>query len=228
MLFKDEHVPSLLPKIIFMIAISCASLLAAYLMFGDVSSIPSWLRSYAINGYFTRQVILIFFLFVYISRLSITVFVFLQRKMGWIETILISCLMSFALYSFARYGGNSLLPLNALDYLGILLFLGGSWINTYSEYTRYTWKKKKENKGKLYTGGLFKFSMHINYFGDTILFIGLALITQSFSLLIIPLIMALNFVFYLIPSLDKYLAKKYGNEFKKYAATTKKFIPGIY
>ena len=228
MIFKDEHDFSPLPKCFFMAAIITASLLTGYLMFKDVNGLASWLKPYAINGNFTRQVVLMFCLLFYGSRLFITVFVFLKRKMGWMETILISGLMSFALFSFARVGGSSQLPLNALDYLGLILFLGGSWINTYSEYTRHIWKKNEKNKGRPYTKGLFKYSMHINYFGDIVLFSGLALITQSFSLLVIPLIMALNFVFFLIPSLDKYLEQKYGEEFTEYAKSTKKFIPGIY
>ncbi len=228
MLFKDEHNFSLLPKCFFMAAIITASLLSGYLMFKDVNSLASLLKPYAINGNFTRQVLLMFCLLFYVSRLFITAFVFLKRKMGWGETVLVSGLMSFALFSFARVGGNSHLPLNILDYLGFILFLGGSWINTYSEYTRHIWKKSDINKGKLYTGGLFKYSMHINYFGDIVLFSGLALITQNFVLLVIPLIMALNFVFFLVPSLDKYLDKKYSDEFKVYAGRTKKLIPGVY
>ena len=136
--------------------------------------------------------------------------------------------MSLALFSFAFVGGNSQIAINALDYSGIILYLTGSWINTQSEYTRHIWKQNEQNKGKLYTDGLFKYSVHINYFGDLLLFIGLALITQSFSLLIIPLIMALNFVIYVIPSLDKYLENKYGDDFIEYASRTKKLIPGIY
>jgi steroid 5-alpha reductase family enzyme len=136
--------------------------------------------------------------------------------------------MSLALFSFAHIGGCSPVKINALDYSGIILFLIGSWMNTQSEYTRYIWKKNEDHKGKLYTAGLFKYSMHINYFGDIILFTGFALITQSFSLLIIPLVMALNFIFFIIPRLDKYLASKYGDEFNEYAARTKKLIPGIY
>ena len=89
-------------------------------------------------------------------------------------------------------------------------------------------KKKIENKGRLYTKGLFKYSMHINYFGDIVLFTGLALIAHSFSLLFIPLVMALNFIFFIIPRLDKYLEKKYGDEFIEYAQRTKKFIPLVY
>lgn len=228
MIFKDEHDFSLLPKCFFMAAIITASLLAGYLMFVDETSLFSQLKPYAINGNFTRQVILMFCLLFYVLRLFITVFVFLKRKMAWSEMLLVSGLMSFALFSFAKVGGNSRQPVGALDYFGILLYLFGSWLNTYSEYTRHIWKKKGENKGNLYTGGLFKYSMHINYFGDIVLFSGLALITQSFSLLVIPIVMALNFVFFIIPRLDKYLANKYGDEFKKYADRTKKLIPGIY
>jgi len=40
--------------------------------------------------------------------------------------------------------------------------------------------------------------------------------------------MALNFVFIIIPRLDKYLANKYGGQFQEYSGRTKNFIPGIY
>jgi len=228
MIFKDEHDFSLLPKIVFMTAISCVSLLAGYLMFTDVNELHNWLKPHAINGNFTRQVILMFCLLFYVSRLFITVFVFLKRKIAWSEMLLVSGLMSFALFSFAKVGGNSHQLVGALDYFSIFLYLFGSWLNTYSEYTRHTWKKQDKNKERLYTKGLFKYSMHINYFGDIVLFTGFALITYSFSLLVIPIIMALNFIFFIIPRLDKYLANKYGEEFKEYSARTKKFIPGIY
>ncbi len=228
MIFKDEHDFSLLPKIVFMTAISCASLLAGYLMFTDVNELYDLLKPYAINGDFKRQVILMFLLVFYILRLSITVFIFLKRKMAWSEMLLVSGLMSFVLFSFAKVGGNSYQPVGALDCFSIFLYLFGSWLNTYSEYTRHIWKKQEVNKGRPYTEGLFKSSMHINYFGDIVLFTGFALITYSFSLLVIPLIMALNFIFFIIPRLDNYLAKKYGEEFKEYAGRTKKFIPGFY
>ena len=70
--------------------------------------------------------------------------------------------------------------------------------------------------------------MHINYFGDIVLFTGFAMITHRFSMLVIPSIMTLNFVFIIIPSLDRYLEKKYGAEFGDYSKKTKKFIPLIY
>jgi len=228
LIFKDEYDNSSLTRWFFITVIFIVIIVCGLLMFADVMTIGGWLESYKIKGNLTRQIILLICLTIYFLRLLITVFVFLKRKMGWIETILISGLMFLALYSFAKVGGGSQLPLNAFDVIGIFLFLAGSYLNTASEYKRYAWKKIIENKGHLYTDGLFKHSMHINYLGDIILFTGLALITQSFSLLVIPLIMALNFIFFIIPRLDKYLANKYGEEFKEYARRTKKFIPFIY
>jgi steroid 5-alpha reductase family enzyme len=136
--------------------------------------------------------------------------------------------MTFVLYAFASVGGSNKQVVGAVEIIGILLYLSGSYINTHSEYYRHVWKLKEENKGRLYTGGLFSLAMHINYFGDIILFTGLAMITHSLSMLVIPLIMALNFVFYIIPSLDRYLENKYKSEFNDYANKTKKLIPMIY
>ncbi len=197
-------------------------------MFADEWVADSWMEPYKINGDFTRRVILMVCLIIYFFRLLITVFVLLKRKIVWVETIIILILMSFSLFLFAKVGGSNLLPVGIIEIAGIILFLAGSYLNTASEYKRYAWKRKVENKGHLYTEGLFKYSMHINYFGDIVLFTGLALIAQSIRLLIIPLTMALNFVFFIIPGLDKYLAKKYGEEFKEYAPRTKKFIPLVY
>lgn len=228
MIFKNEHNISLLSKCFFMITILATILVAGWLMFAGMNGLFSWLKPHAIRGDFLRRFILMSCLIFYFLRLLITVFVFLKRRMVWVEAIVITILMSFVLFSFAKVGGNNHQSIGIIEIIGILLYLLGSYLNTRSEYTRHTWKKKEKNKGRLYTEGLFKYSMHINYFGDVILFAGFAMITHSFTMLIIPLIMASNFAFYIIPSLDKYLEKKYGEEFKEYAGRTKKLIPMIY
>ena len=73
-------------------------------------------------------------------------------------------------------------------------------------------EEKNKNKGRLYTE-LFKYSMHINYFGDTIFFTGFAFLTASLYAFIIPIFMTLGFIFKYIPSLDKYLDNRYKEEF---------------
>ena len=117
--------------------------------------------------------------------------------------------------------------IGAFEVIGVLLYLSGSYLNTHAEYSRHIWKLKKENKGRLYTGGLFSLSMHINYFGDIVLFTGLAMITHI-SMLVIPLLMSVNFVFNIIPALDRHLEKRYQDEFRDYSGKTKILIPWIY
>ncbi len=70
--------------------------------------------------------------------------------------------------------------------------------------------------------------MHINYFGDAVTYIGLALINMELVCFLISMGIIVNFVVLQIPMLDKHLSKKYGNEFTEYAKNTKKFIPLIY
>ena len=188
----------------------------------------TWVKQYQLSSDLARRILIAACLIIYFVRLQVTVWVFQKRKWTWLETITITVLMSFVLYSFAKVGGNNQQVVGYVEAIGILLYLSGSYLNTNSEYYRHVWKLKAENQGRLYTRGLFSLSMHINYFGDIVLFTGLAMATHSLSMLVIPLIMALNFVFNIIPSLDRYLEKKYKDEFSDYARTTKKFIPLIY
>ena len=180
------------------------------------------------TGDLLRRILIASCLIIYFVRLQVTVWFFQKRKWTWLETITITVLMSFVLYAYASTGGNNKQIVGAVEAIGIFLYLSGSYINTHSEYYRHVWKLKEENKGRLYTGRLFGFAMHINYFGDIVLFTGLALVTHSLSMLIIPLVMTINFIFNIIPSLDRYLEEKYKEDFLNYSKNTKKLIPKIY
>ena len=228
MIFIDNYDSSFWNKSIFSGCIILTLFATLWLMFAEYATSDAWLNQYQMNGDLVRRVLIAFCLIIYFVRLQVTVWVFQKRKWTWLETITISVLMSFVLYAFASVGGNNKQVVGAVEIIGILLYLSGSYINTHSEYYRHVWKLKEENKGRLYTEGLFSLAMHINYFGDIVLFTGLAMITHSLSMLVIPLVMALNFVFFIIPSLDRYLEKKYKDEFKDYSKKTKKLIPMIY
>ena len=76
--------------------------------------------------------------------------------------------------------------------LGVALYIAGSFLNTGSELQRKRWKERPENKGRLFTGGFFRYALHINYFGDEVLFAGYALITGQAWALLVPLLMAAN------------------------------------
>ena len=228
MIFIDQYDSSFLKKSLCSSCILITVFTTLWLMFADYAITSTWLKQHQLSGDLVRRILIASCLIIYFVRLQGTIWIFQKRKWTWLETMTITVLMSFVLYVFAKVGGNNKQVVGVVELIGIVLYLSGSYINTHSEYLRHVWKLKEENRGRLYTKGLFSLSMHINYFGDIVLFTGLALITHSLSMLVIPLIMGVNFVFNIIPSLDRYLEKKYTDEFRNYSKKTKKFIPLIY
>jgi steroid 5-alpha reductase family enzyme len=228
MIFIDNYDRSFWNKSLFSGCIILTLFATLWLMFADYATSNTRLKEYQLTGDLLRRILMASCLIIYFVRLQVTVWVFQKRKWTWLETITITVPMSFVLYAYARVGGNNKHVVGAVEVIGILLYLSGSYINTHSEYYRHVWKLKEENRGRLYTEGLFGLAMHINYFGDIVLFTGLAMVTYNLSMLVIPLIMAMNFIFNIIPSLDKYLEMKYRDEFRDYSRKTKKLIPMIY
>jgi protein-S-isoprenylcysteine O-methyltransferase Ste14 len=165
---------------------------------------------------------------VYFLRVVVTAFYLLKRKMGWGEGVLIGVWIAAIHILFASLGGADPHALGPMDLAAMLLYVFGSFLNTGSELQRKWWKERPENKGRLYTGGLFHYSQHINYFGDELLFTGYALITGSAWALLVPLLMLAGFVFFNIPELDKHLRAHYGAEFEEYARRTRRFVPFVY
>jgi protein-S-isoprenylcysteine O-methyltransferase Ste14 len=228
MAFHDEHSPSIPAKVVIPAGVLAGTLLPAILMSGYVDGLSDLLKYERVQGNSWRQIIILSCSLVYFIRLIIGLFVFLNRKISWFEGGLVSFLFFLMFYLFGVSAGSHPEPIGLLDIVGIFLFLAGSTINTLAEYQRFVWKRKTENQGRLYTRGLFKYSMHINYFGDSVCYVGLALITLELGYLMVPIVIILNFIVLQIPLLDDHLSRKYENEFREYAKRTKKFVPFIY
>lgn len=163
-----------------------------------------------------------------VLRFVLTLFVLLKRKIHNAE--LISVPIAFACYyiGFALFAQTRAAGFGMLDIIAIAVFALGCVLNTGSEMQRYRWKKNPENKGHLYTEGLFKHSMHINFLGDILWVSAFAIATQNLWALSVPLVLIGFFVFDAIPNLDAYLSKRYSDEFPAYAAKTKKLLPWVY
>ena len=164
---------------------------------------------------------------VYFIRVTLGLFVLLKRRFDWSEAAIVGSLFS-GLHLLFAWLARDAGPLGPVDGLAVLLYGLGSVLNTGSELGRHRFKADPANRGKLYTGGLFRWSMHINYFGDSLLFSGFALLTTSAWAWAVPGLMTAGFVLQHIPTLDAYLIKRYGADFERYAARTKKFIPFVY
>ena len=228
MAFQDEHAPSYPAKVVLCAGVLAGTLLAAVLTSGYADWLSDLLKYERVQGNSWRQIIILFCSLLYFVRLVIGMFVFLKRKISWFEGGLVSFLFFIMFYLFVVSAGSHPEPIGLLDITGIFLFLAGSSINTLAEYQRFAWKRKPENQGRLYTRGLFKYSMHINYFGDGVCYVGLALLTLELVCLFISIVIILNFIVLQIPLLDKHLRNKYENEFEDYSKRTKKFVPFIY
>lgn len=164
---------------------------------------------------------------IYWMRTTFGLFVLLKRRFAWVEGVLVSSLFASFHIGFA-WLSTIYQQTTPLLLLGAGLYLLGSYLNTGSEWARFVWKKDPAHKGKLYDQGLFRYSMHINYFGDSVLFTGFAMLTGSPWAYLWPALMTTGFVFQHIPELDAYLAQRYGQQFETYAARTKKLIPFVY
>lgn len=228
MIFRHKHEKSLLPKALIITAMATSLSTTFYLTFVTEKELITWLQPYKITGDLYRNAILFSCFVVYFIRLLFTTFIFYRRKMYWVEAIVITSIMPFIIPYMAFIGGQKNQRIGFIEIIGVVFFLIGSYLNSRSEHLRNIWKQKKEHVGRLYTEGLFKYAIHINYLGDIILFAGLAMVANSLKLLFVPGSMALIFIMILIPLKEEYLKEKYGDEFRDYKSNTKKLIPFIY
>lgn len=175
----------------------------------------------------SRRIILFLFHLITFLRLGFMMVVLLKRRIPWEESF--SVPIAFALYyvGFTLLTLPSSLALDAWDLVGIGVFIFGGILNTGGEYLRHLWKKDPENKGKLYTGGFFKYSRHVNYLGDLLWVGGYAILSRNYWSFLIVVLLFSFFVFYNAPKLDRYLKEKYGEQYDHYAKKTRMLIPFI-
>lgn len=224
-----EYGKSIGPKVLLTI-LHAASLCVVFWLFfrGGLVALSLWTSRSFLPGAFSSRVLLFSCAGIYFLRVLFECFYLMRRTIRWSEAIGIGFFVFLVHIFFALLGGTNPRGPGVIAALGALLYVVGSYLNTASEYMRHAWKRGPAHQGRLYTGGLSRYSRHMNYFGDEVLFIGYALVTDSPWGLIVPAFMFLGFVFANIPALDHYLSRKYGGDFDEYAARTKKFIPFVY
>ncbi len=69
--------------------------------------------------------------------------------------------------------------LNLLDLLGLLMWTKGFLFETIGDRQLAAFRKNLENKGKIITSGLWRYSRHPNYFGEALGWWGIAVIALS-------------------------------------------------
>lgn len=119
-------------------------------------------------------------------------------------------------------------PLSLLDALGVTLWLTGMLFETLADYQLLKFKQDPNNKGKILTRGLWAYSRHPNYFGESLIWWGFfcfALASGATIAIISPLLMTfLLLKFSGVSLLEKTMQTRPGYE--DYMRNTNAFIPG--
>jgi steroid 5-alpha reductase family enzyme len=119
-------------------------------------------------------------------------------------------------------------PLSVLDGIGITVFLIGFFFETVGDLQLSRFIANPENKGKLMTQGLWSWTRHPNYFGESTLWWGLFLISVSskngWIAILSPLTITFSLLFVSgVPLLEKkYEGRK---DFEEYKNRTSLFFP---
>lgn len=126
---------------------------------------------------------------------------------------------------------------NNLGIIGILFWLTGLLIETFSDLQKYRFINKSKNKGKWINSGLWKYSRHPNYFGEITLWFGVYIYTlfgldsgQALLGLVSPIYISVLIIFVSgVPLLEKAADKKWGKDedYQEYKKNTNVLVPYI-
>jgi len=161
-------------------------------------------------------------------RVQLQMTCFWRRSIPWREVVLeAGCIVPLSFASFG-YGCTSS-GLRGADWAAFALFLVGTWLNLWPEWQRYQWKREPDRLGKLFTGSLFAYARHINYTGEILSFVGLALLTGSPWTLWVPAAMGAGMSTASVREIEFYLAQRYHKEWPAYCSKTPWIlIPWVY
>ena len=112
--------------------------------------------------------------------------------------------------------------------IGLVLFALGFLFEAVGDHQLREFLQNPENKGKLMTQGLWRYTRHPNYFGEAVLWWGVFFVGLSGGVTVLaiasPITITLLLLFVSgVPMLEKAMKKKPG--FAEYAARTSIFVP---
>jgi len=162
------------------------------------------------------------------ARGGFMIFYLLRRGITWGEAANVPFAYAVYYLGFGLLGGPNPRALGVVAWVGAGLFAAGSALGTGAELARHLWKRHPEHQGRIYTGGPFRYAVHVNFFGEILWVLGMALVCENAWALLIPALTFSLFAFFNVPALDRHLADHYGEAFTEWASRTKKLIPFVY
>lgn len=145
-------------------------------------------------------------------------------KVFMFQMLLLIIIVQPVLFANTRPGNG----LKLINYIGIGIWIVGYFFEVVGDAQLKKFKSHPKNKGKLMTSGLWAYTRHPNYFGESTMWWGIFLISLVDHISLIGVIGPITITFLLLKvSGVPMLEKKYeGREdFEEYKKRTSKFIP---
>jgi steroid 5-alpha reductase family enzyme len=156
-------------------------------------------------------------------------------NMWWVSFFMIFLFQSLInlIVGFVIYTMNSVQKIEDVNlgafFFGIAVMFIGTLYETVADLQLYFFKKNPENNGKVLNAGLWYYSRHPNYFGESLFWLGCYICNLSAVIwftFFSPVLMIFFIVFVSgVPILETFMNKDYDSKYGKYIRTTSSFFP---
>jgi len=149
----------------------------------------------------------------------------------WVTVFGLQGVLLWVISLVLQVGQISAIParLIILDFLGAIVWTVGFIFEAVADWQLYSFKADPANKGKVMNKGLWAYSRHPNYFGETLVWWGLFLITLatpgSFWVVICPLLITFLLLKVSGVTLLEKIIVDSRPEYEEYIKSTSSFIP---
>ena len=160
---------------------------------------------------------------------------FTRFLMTWtLQGMWVSMCLLCVLTALSSYSG---VLMNSIFFIGLLVFILGLSIEIIADYQKTVFRRNIENKDKFITTGLWSLSRHPNYFGEILLWTGIAIMSISslqglqYITLISPIFVYVLLVYISgVRILEAQAEKKWGHldSFKEYIKNTPRLFFKIF
>ena len=160
---------------------------------------------------------------------------FTRFLMTWtLQGMWVSMCLLCVLTALSSYSG---VIMNSIFFIGLIVFILGLSIEIIADYQKTVFRRNIENKDKFITTGLWSLSRHPNYFGEILLWTGIAVMSISslqglqYITLISPIFVYILLVYISgIRILEDQAKKKWGHldSFKEYLKNTPRLFFKIF
>ena len=160
---------------------------------------------------------------------------FTRFFMTWtLQGMWVSMCLLCVLTALSSYSG---IIVNNIFYIGLMIFVSGFIIEVLADHQKTVFRKNIDNKDKFISSGLWAYSRHPNYFGEILLWLGIAVMSFSslegfqYFTLISPIFVYILLVYISgIRMLENQANKKWGHldSYKEYLKNTPRLFFRIF